>query len=144
MRDDGPSRRSWLLLTAAIACAGLLILMPTQSANAQEQQEAETSLLTEERILPNEVTLDNLEAFQEQMRRDLPVGTPKADVGAYLARWDISHHFFGTNYGSLGNSFHAVLEDLGIYHGYTPRLNAWIDLDDTNLVREIRFHLKFL
>lgn len=141
VREKSQRKRFWLSLALAVASSGALSVSFPQSAIAQTTQ-ARVTAATDERILPSDVTMDNHEAFQEQMRRDLPLGTAKADVEAYLTRWRIPYDFFGPNYGALGNSFHAVVEDLGMYHGYTPRLSAWIYLDDANLVREIRFHLR--
>ena len=89
--------------------------------------------------------MENVEAFQEQVRRDVPLGTAKADVEAYLTRWDIPHQYIGprASYPPLGNSFYGLLEDIGYYHGFTPSLNVRIFLDDTNLVREIKLFIKF-
>ena len=97
------------------------------------------------RILPSEVTHENLYAFQEQTRRDLPVGTAKQDVEAFLTRLNIRHTYLPPDSGYLeyGNSFHAVLDDLGWYQGFAVKLYIWIHLDDTNLVREIRFRTSY-
>ncbi|WP_299398877.1 hypothetical protein [Pelagibius sp.] len=134
------TRRGWLLAVGAATSLGLLAI---QSAVAQEHQAADAPAVADERIPPSEVTLENRDAFQEQVHHDLPVGTPKKDVETYLTDLDIAHHFFDGHYGGLGNSFHAVLEDLGMYHGFKPRLSVWIYLDDKDLVREVRFHTKY-
>lgn len=40
---------------------------------------------TPERIRPEDVNYRNYETFVEEIRSDLPVGTPKAEVQSYLA-----------------------------------------------------------
>ena len=67
----------------------------------------------EPQILPNQVTLSNVEAFKEQMRRDLPVGTAKTSVEGYLTHWNIVHSFYGPAYGpSYGTRFRREFRTL--------------------------------
>src|SRR5690348_6144834 len=54
-------------------------------------------------IPPDEVNLENLPLFEAQLRRDLPVGTAKEDVEAYLTRWTIRHSFVPPDIG-LGDN----------------------------------------
>jgi len=135
--------RTPLLFVLGVACTLLASLAGFQAAQAQQQEVRDTAAAIEERILPSEVTLENHDAFMDQLHRDLPLGTAKQDVEAYLARWEIPYYFLDARYGSFGNAYHAVLEDLGWYQGFTTRLNVWIHLDDTNLLREIRFRTTF-
>ena len=143
LRKNGLTTGSWRHLAAGIAGAGLIGFLALHSVTAQDHQAVDTPAVADQRIPPSDVTLENLEAFQEQVRYDLPVGTAKRDVEEYLTLWQMPHDFFGRSYGSLGNSFHAVVEDLGLYHGFIPRLSVWIYLDDKDLVREVKFRTTF-
>src|SRR5262245_26563336 len=89
-------------------------------------------------ILPGQVTLSNVEAFKQQMRRDLPVGTPKAEVEEYLTRWKILHSFYGPAYGPFGNAFGARIPDIALRLGLFPSdLNIKIYLDASDRLREM-------
>jgi hypothetical protein len=93
------------------------------------------------RIDPYEVNLSNLEAFKEQLRRDLPPGTPKEDVETYLTRWRIAHHFSGPNSParSTRNIFYALIEDIAVLPIYRVSLQIDIRLDDHDSVKDIEF-----
>lgn len=98
-----------------------------------------------DRILPSQVTLSNLEAFKEQVRRDLPLGTPQANVEAYLRRWNIPYDFFGPLpiYGPDGNSFRGKLSNIGRLDGYEVDLAIWIYLDANEKVERVEFRLNW-
>jgi hypothetical protein len=99
------------------------------------------SSASDARIMPNQVTLSNVEAFKEQMRGDLPVGTAKTTVEEYLARWKILHSFYGPEYGpNFENTFGARIPDIGRRLGLFPvDLNIRIYLDSSDRLREISF-----
>jgi hypothetical protein len=98
-----------------------------------------------ERILPQDVSTRNLEAYEAQFRRDIPVGTPKAEVEGYLTRMNIRHLFLPSSiYGNDGNVFQAVFNDIGTVLGFQASLGIWIRLDEEDKVREIVFRLQYL
>jgi hypothetical protein len=122
-------RYRWFRLLIVLATVGI--------GSLQEARTGET------RILPNQVTVSNVEAFKEQMRRDLPVGTAKASVEEYLTRWKIPYDFFGPAYGpSFGNTFQGRFPDIGYRLGIFPvDLNFRIYFDSDDKVREIFFQV---
>ncbi len=97
----------------------------------------------EMRILPKQVTLSNVEAFKEQMRRDLPPGTEKVDVEEYLTRWNILHSFYGPSplYGANGNAFQGRIPNIGRLYLFPANLFIRIHLDSSERVREIFFRV---
>ena len=143
MRKDCATRKDWLLVVAAVTSLGLLVI---QSAAAQEHHAADVLAVADERIHPSEVTLENVEAFQEQVRRDLPVGTAKKDVEEYLINWGIRHLYLEPVpiYGRYGNSFQCAIGYIGVRRGFDARLTFYIHLDGIDAVREISFSVKYL
>lgn len=136
-------KRGWLL---AVVSLGILGLLAIQSAAAQEHQAADAPAVADARIPPSEVTLDNLEAFQEQLHRDLPVGTAKNDVEEYLMHWSIRHLYLEPFpiHGRYGNSFQCAIGYIGMRSGFPARLTFYVHLDGSDAVREITFSVKYL
>jgi hypothetical protein len=97
------------------------------------------------RIMPSDVTLDNLSDYEAQVRRDLPIGTPKGEVEAYLDHYNIPHSFIPPNtvYPPASNSFQATLENIGVRIIFPAGLLMKIFLDDQDKVREITFHVEY-
>jgi len=79
------------------------------------------------------------------MRRDLPVGTPKADVESYLTRENIPHAFLSADkiYGHDDSLFHAVLRNIGIRVIFSADLSIWIHIDQNDRLREIRSRIQY-
>ncbi len=146
MRKTQVNKRAASLFAYMVACAGLLGVLLVQTSCASEPKRENNVAVSGERILPDQVNLANLEAFEEQMRHDLPVGTAKKDVETYLNRWRIRYGFIDSApiYGPDGNSFHAVLENIGKRSIFTARLSIWIRLGENEEVREIDFRVTYL
>lgn len=66
-----------------------------------------------ERISPKDVTWENVPIFEEQVRRDVPIGTATDDVLSYLRRQEIKHTFHIPDKTVNKNTILAVLENLG-------------------------------
>ena len=137
-------KQVFLPLVLGIACVGVAELSLSNNASAGQQQEAGDSPPDNGRLLADQVDLENVEAFKAQVRRDLSVGTTRTEVENYLTRWSVPYDFFDSKYGALGNSFHGVIEDLGMYYGFTAKLNIWVYLDNKNTVRETTFRITYL
>ena len=95
----------------------------------------------EKRIVPEAVNLGNVESFKAQLRRDLPIGTPKVDVEDYLVRWGIQYAFVPANTGQGDNTFYASLKNLGTQSGFPTDLAIRIHLDSNGRVEAIIFRL---
>jgi len=122
-----------LLLMLVVSSSALL---GTRLVNAEDEDRS---------ILPSDVTLANVEAFQEQMQRDLPVGTAKQDVEAYLTHWEIPHTYIGGDPANLeyANSFHAALSDIGSRNFLRASLSIWITHDQDDKLRDIWFSVRY-
>ena len=131
--------------TAAFRCFLLLVLATAFLASPEGSIAADRVGRDSqvERILTADVTLSNVDAFKEQVRRDLPLGTKKGEVDAYLKRWNFRYDFFEPNpvYGRNGNSFQAVLQDIGYRLIFPVDLLIRIHLDGNDEVSEIFFRL---
>jgi hypothetical protein len=71
-------------MKASHAILGAVILVLAVSGCAKQ---------TAAHIRPRDVTMTNVEAYEQQVVKDLPMGTPKKDVEAYLAREKIGGFF---------------------------------------------------
>jgi hypothetical protein len=114
------------------------------NGNSTEPLTASEAAMNEERISPSEVTLDNLEAFEAQVRRDLPIGTSKEDVEAYLTRCGLPYDFFGPSPLYDGNSFQTTIENIGMRVVFMAHLFIRIRLDQHDKVKEIFFRVDYL
>ena len=95
-------------------------------------------------ISPNEVTLSNLDAFKAQMIRDLPTGTSKAEVEAYLGRSGMRCSFTDKHWpGGWGNMFHCRISNIGLRGGFTADLAIKIHLDATDQVDNVFFKVDY-
>jgi len=93
-----------------------------------------------ERILPSEVTSRNANAFEGQVRRDLPLGTPKSDVESYLTGWKIDHSYApGPRYE---NTFWAAIKDVKYRGSELAWLVIRIHLNAEERVGQITFALE--
>ena len=91
------------------------------------------------RILPSEVNLANLDAFEDQMRTDLPKGTAKRDVKKYLDKWNI---LYNLSYDGL--SYYAAIENLGMRSVFRASLVIRIYLDADEEVDHLAFRVEYL
>ena len=128
-----------LILTAVLWSA-----LSASGENAYAQEAHNSTAMTEKRISPSEVTLSNLDAFEAQMRRDLPIGTPKQDVEAYLTQSKIRHGFTEGRSGPFGPLFQATIENIGRRVVFTASLAIRIHLDPDGKVDEITFRVEYL
>ena len=97
------------------------------------------------RILPSAVTLSNVETFKEQLIRDIPIGTTKGDVEAYLTKWKIVHSFVDP--GSLidENTFYGIIENIGVRMGLFPAsLAIRIHVDAMDKVDRVLLRIDYL
>ncbi|MEO3427261.1 hypothetical protein AAFN88_00285 [Pelagibius sp. CAU 1746] len=122
-----------------LGCAGLLALWLALGSDEVQKGNADG------RILPREVTLENLDAFEKQLLRDLPVGTTKQDVETYLKRWEISYTYLPPDSGWLeySNSFYATLDNIGSRNFLRASLSISIVHDEEDKVRAIWFSVKY-
>jgi hypothetical protein len=143
MRKTRPTRRVCMLVLLGVASVSGPHASFADNGNSTEPLTASEAAMNEERISPSKVTLDNLEAYKAQVRRDLPIGTPKEEVETYLTRGGIPHDYFGAYpiYGRNGNSFQGTLKNIGTYLIFRANLLIRILLDDQNKVRQIIFRV---
>src|SRR5216684_1701933 len=87
-------RKHLLVPGLILAFVGIAFWSLMQSNPISLQQVRSAITTRDERILPSQVSLPNVETFQAQMRRDLPVGTPKEAVEAYLNQLKFRYEFF--------------------------------------------------
>jgi hypothetical protein len=146
MRKTRPTRRVCMLVLLGLASISAPHASFADNGNSTEPLTASEAAMNEERISPSEVTLDNLEAFEAQMRRDLPIGTSKEDVEAYLTRCGLRYDFVGLNpgYGPDANSFQTTIENIGIRVIFMAHLLIRIRLDQHDKVKEIYFRVDYL
>ena len=88
-----------------------------------------------DRIVPSAVTVRNVAQFERQVRDDLPIGTSKVAVEAYLTRWNIDHSFGQSP--QYANAFWGL-----VYTGETTWLQIRIDLDTEERVRNLNSFLQ--
>jgi len=133
--------RKWLgsilqiaLLLSAFSGVGL-----AEQRNSVAEATNHVNAVDGHRMLAKEVRLSNVDAFEAQLRRDLPLGTSKADVEAYLAQLNIRHAYVGPH-----NAYQAVIDDIGMRQGFQASLDIWVSLDADEKVKEIRLHVQYL
>jgi len=133
-------------LATGVAYSLLLGMLCTRGCDANEQQRKSEMPMGRQHILSNQITISNLAVFEAQTLRDLPTGTSKKDVEAYLALWNIPHTFFGSDpiYGKDGNCFMLAFKNIGTVNIFTASLQVWIPLDENDKVRGIDFRVSYL
>jgi hypothetical protein len=89
------------------------------------------------------VTLAKVHLFEAQVRKDLPIGTSRHAVEAYLDRARINHHYFDSDYAVDANSIHFIIKNIGERWGYTANLQGWVYLDPHERVRVIKFLIQY-
>jgi hypothetical protein len=96
-------------------------------------------------ISAEEVTLFNADAFEEQLRRDIPHGTPKDVVETYLFQHNIGYVFEPASEfaGPHGNAFYGSIENIGTRVMFSAHLAIRIFLDPEGRVREIVFRVDY-
>jgi len=114
------------------------------NGNSTKPLSVSEAAMNEKRISPSEVTLDNLEEYEAQVRRDLPIGTPKEDVEAYLTRCGLPYDSIGPNPLYDANSFQTTIENIGIRVIFQASLFIRIRLDQQDKVKEILFRVDYL
>ena len=95
------------------------------------------------RIAPGDVRWANLDAFEAQVRADLPIGTPKSNVDTYLRGWGIPYGYSEPNTGLGENSFMVTIKNIGPRMGFTSYLVIRIQLDASKRVSSIDFHVEY-
>jgi hypothetical protein len=103
---------------------------------------AQGSLPTSNRLLPKDVTWRNVDDFESQVRRDLPIGTSASDVEEYLRRWTIGYEFHNPDSSAKTNTIVGALDNLGYRAPFFPRLLFYFSLD-ADKVTSIRFHVEY-
>lgn len=99
----------------------------------------------QQRIPANKVTLGNVEAFEKQVARDLPVGTPKDNVEAYLIHEKITHSFYSSDpiYGPDGNTFQGTIRNIGVRLIFEGDLAIRIHLNAQDKVDKVWFRIDY-
>ncbi len=102
---------------------------------------ANVMAVSQKRISPHDVSVENVEAFKAQLRDDVPKGTSKGQVRAYLARLKINYRFVDPNPIKLddSNHFQGRIDNIGMRKGFQTSLEFWIRLDKTDAVKGIDF-----
>ena len=103
---------------------------------------AQGNLPTFDRLLPKDVTWRNVDDFESQVRRDVPIGTSASDVEKYLRRWTIGYEFHNPDRSAKTNTIVAALDNLGYRAPFFPRLLFYLSLD-ADKVTSIRFHVEY-
>lgn len=94
-------------------------------------------------ISANEVTLSNLDAFEAQMIRDLPIGTPKASVQDYITRTGLKCSFVEPRGPDWGNLFGCRIENIGHLGIFSAGLGVGIYLDAKAQVKNLFFRVDY-
>ena len=131
-------RTSSLLFLSSVVFAGLLgiVFLEVNDLHAVEN----TKTMNTERILPSQVTLSNLEAFEDQVRHDLPVGTPKQEEKT-ITQEGIPH-FFRRRSWPYWKYVYGTLKNLGVWKGvFMASLAIRIHIDPKERVDAIKFRL---
>jgi hypothetical protein len=95
------------------------------------------------RISSGEVRLSNLDAFEAQIRRDVPLGAPKQRIETYLSQQNIPHLFAEPNSGVGENTFYGTLKNIGARWGFPASLAIRIHLDHNEKVDKIWFRVDY-
>ena len=143
MSDLKFGERAWRLLRIVVTCGVILGGLLMRVSHAQEKPSSFAAALGGKRVHPSEVSLSNVEAFEAQMRRDLPLGTPKANVEAYLKCWSIPYFFADADGTPTGNAFYGTLMKIGKKSKFTGHLAIRIFLDEEDKIREIVFRIDY-
>ena len=112
------------------------MLIPNETMGQTKPESAE-------RILPRSVTWENVATFEDQVRQDIPIGTPANEVADYLERREIKHAFARPDRTLRKNTIIAVLENLGRKGPFLVSLAMYFELVD-GMVDSIRFRLEYL
>ena len=124
----------------AARLVGLMLI-----AACSNKAESETHVPAQ--IAPTSVTLENVERYEEQVRQELPIGTPKEAVEAYLRRIAVTHSFVPASaVNPFGNTFNALIENIGrtaVGPGLfaNANLEIHVHLDDNERVDRIEFNV---
>lgn len=94
-------------------------------------------------MLPGEVTWENVDRFELQVRDDLPVGTPANKVVEYLDFWKLKHIVVDIDRAAYKKLIHAVIDDLGRRGPFRASLSIYFELFDDK-VATIRFKVEYL
>ena len=129
--------RGCLLLAASILSVGM-------AASWCQTDKIDDRALNQKRIEPDHVTIANRQIFQEQLRQDLPVGTSKKEVEAYLTRRGITHSLVRRGAPVDANTFYAIIKNIGPAGAFVASLAIRIQLDDDDKVQRIWFRVDYL
>lgn len=99
--------------------------------------------VTTKHISASEVRLSNLDAFEAQVRHDIPLGTQKQTVETYLSREKIPHFFADSSYEEGGNEFYGTLKNIGARWGFPASLAIRIHLDQGERVDKVWFRVDY-
>ncbi len=88
----------------------------------------------------------NLSSFERQVRHDLPVGTSKDAVDAYLTKLKIGHSYVGekNDFGIADHTFYTIVEDFTWFLHITVDLETEIHLDKNEKVDGIKFNVRYV
>lgn len=95
------------------------------------------------RVSPGEVTWENVDRYELQVRDDLPVGTPANKVVEYLDFWKLKHIVVDMDRTASRKLIHAVIDDLGRRGPFRASLSIYFELFDDK-VETIRFKVEYL
>ena len=98
-----------------------------------------------EHIPANGVNWSNMSSFQKQVEFDLPIGTSKEQVEAYLRREKIPYFFADAGYGEKtgGNAFYGTLKHIGRRAGFDASLAIRIHIGASNKVDKVWFRTDY-
>ena len=82
-------------------------------------------------VVQRVVRLSNAASFEAQVRPDLPLGTHRGEVDAYLAQLNITHVYVAPHH-----AYQAAISDIGMRQVFQASLEVWIVLDVNEKVRD--------
>jgi len=103
--------------------------------------------VTTKHIPVSEVRLSNLNAFEAQVRREVPLGTPKREVEVYLSKQHIPYGFAEPDPDisdpNIQNVFAGTIQNIGTRWGFPASLAIRIHLDQGERVDKVWFRVDY-
>jgi hypothetical protein len=132
------NRLVWGIVLAALMGAALLAISNNNVFNGPKN-----AGLTTRRVITSELNFANIDAFESQIRRDVPLGTSKQRVEVYLSRENIPHGLAQPNSGVGENTFYGTVKNVGTRLGFEASLAIRIHLDQKEKVDKIWFRVDY-
>jgi hypothetical protein len=140
-RWNGDKRSLAIGSTIAVLIAALAgLLLAGVNSNRSES-------VATKRISVSEVRLSNLNAFAAQVRREVPLGTPKREVEVYLSKQHIRCGFAEPDPDisdpNIQSVFAGTIQNIGTRWGFPASLAIRIHLNGMDKVDKIWFRVDY-